>query len=174
MYSFIKPRVKKMLTTELLMVFSFFGITFFMIFATYGFLYLKTTQYKESMLEYDKKVISLKNEAAIMQNKIAYIEQEVSQAEQVYTKNSVLKESIKNLFDLIPERIVLSKVQMGENSLVLYGVTPSKDVYEFMLHAPLRSIFHRTYSDFYPISGGWYRFVSTNYLDEEESTHDNK
>jgi hypothetical protein len=38
-----------------------------------------------------------------------------------------------------------------------------------MLEAPLRSIFHRTYTSFYPIENGWYRFVSTNYLDDESA-----
>ena len=37
-----------------------------------------------------------------------------------------------------------------------------------MLQAPLRSIFHRTYSSFYPADNGWIRFVSTNYVDTEE------
>jgi hypothetical protein len=37
-----------------------------------------------------------------------------------------------------------------------------------MLNAPLRSIFHKTYSSFYPADGGWLRFVSTNYMDEDE------
>jgi hypothetical protein len=51
--------------------------------------------------------------------------------------------------------------------LILYGETPTKDIYEFMLQAPLRSIFHHTYTSFYPTQNGWYNFVSTNYLEEE-------
>ena len=79
-----------------------------------------------------------------------------------------MKESIKNLFDLVPDRIVLSEADLKERSLVLYGITPNKEVYEFLLQAPLRSIFHRTYSSFYPMENGWYRFVSTNFLEDEE------
>jgi hypothetical protein len=36
-----------------------------------------------------------------------------------------------------------------------------------MLQAPLRSIFHKTYSSFYPHDNGWLEFVSTNYIEEE-------
>jgi hypothetical protein len=54
-----------------------------------------------------------------------------------------------------------------QNALILNGVTPNKDVYNFMLQAPLRSIFHKTYSSFYPAQNGWLNFVSTNYLEEE-------
>jgi hypothetical protein len=38
-----------------------------------------------------------------------------------------------------------------------------------MLQAPLRSLFHRTYTSFYPAQNGWYNFVSTNYLEEENA-----
>ena len=55
-----------------------------------------------------------------------------------------------------------------QDGLVLYGITPNKDVYNFMLQAPLRSIFHRTYSSFYPEKNGWLRFVSTNYIDQTD------
>jgi hypothetical protein len=88
-------------------------------------------------------------------------------AEQVMTENTVMKESIRNLFDLVPDTITLSRAELDEKSLILYGITPNKDTYEYMLHAPLRSIFNRTYTSFYPAENGWYRFVSSNYLDEE-------
>jgi hypothetical protein len=86
------------------------------------------------------------------------------------TDNTVMKESIRNLFDLVPDTITLSRAELDEKSLVLYGMTPNKETYEYILHAPLRSIFNRTYSSFYPIENGWYRFVSTNYLDDDNET----
>ena len=72
------------------------------------------------------------------------------------------------MFDLVPSRITLSEAKLLENGLILYGITPNKDVYNFMLQAPLRSIFHKTYSSFYPAQNGWLRFVSTNYADKED------
>ena len=84
-----------------------------------------------------------------------------------HAESHELKDSIKNLFDLVPQRITLSEAKLLHNGLILYGITPNKDVYNFMLNAPLRSIFHKTYSSFYPAKGGWLRFVSTNYIDDE-------
>jgi hypothetical protein len=78
-----------------------------------------------------------------------------------------MKESIRNLFDLVPDDITLDRAELDSESLILYGMTPNKDTYEYMLHAPLRSIFHRTYTSFYPVENGWYRFVSSNYLDND-------
>jgi len=37
-----------------------------------------------------------------------------------------------------------------------------------MLQAPLRSIFQKTYTSFYPAHNGWLQFVSTNYTNENE------
>ena len=103
-----------------------------------------------------------------MKKQIAFIEKQKALSEKVYTKNLLLKDSISNLFDLVPERITLSKAELLHNGLILYGITPNRDVYNFMLQAPLRSIFHKTYSSFYPVKNGWLRFVSTNYIESEE------
>ena len=167
-YSFIKARPKQIVSPEMKLVLFFFGMTLFMLFATYAFLLLKTFGFESEMTRLDQDTELLRSEVNGMNAKIAFIEKESAHAEQIFTSNTVLKESIKNLFDLVPERITLSQAELDEDKLVLYGVTPNKEVYEFLLHAPLRSIFHRTYSSFYPVENGWYQFVSTNYLDKEE------
>ena len=116
----------------------------------------------------ETKKVELKNSTLKMQHQIQIIEQESDRAEKVVTENSVLKESVKNLFDLVPDRITLSEVELNKNSLVMKGTTPSKEVYEFLLQAPLRSIFNNTYTSFYQAQNGWLSFVSTNTLDDEE------
>jgi hypothetical protein len=152
------------------LVLFFFGVTLFMLVTSYLFLAYKQYDFKAQMAQMNQKSLELNSSIAAMDAQIAFIEKESAMAEQVYTSNTVMKESIKNLFDLVPDRIVLSEAQMKNDSLVLYGITPNKEIYEFMLHAPLRSIFHRTYSTFYPMENGWYRFVSSNFLEDEELT----
>lgn len=156
-YSFIKARPKQIISPEMKLVLFFFGMTLFMLVSTYAFLMLKTYGFESEMVRFDEETKVLRSEMSGMDTKIAFIEKEAAHAEQVFTSNTVLKESIKNLFDLVPERITLSQAELDDHKLVLYGVTPNKEVYEFLLHAPLRSIFHRTYSSFYPIENGWYR-----------------
>ena len=168
-HSFIRPRKKYLVSPEMRLVLFFFGVTLFILFSTYLFLTYKQFAFAGEMVALDAKSAELNSSISVMDTQIAFIEKEAAKAEQVYTSNTVMKESIKNLFDLVPDRIVLSEAELKEQSLVLYGITPNKEIYEFMLHAPLRSIFHRTYSSFYPMENGWYRFVSSNFLDEEES-----
>ena len=166
-HSFIKPRVKTLISSEFKLLFFFFSITTAMLFMSYTFLKIKTVIYDNEIVALYDKGEELKSGIIEMNDKIVYVEIEKQHSEGIYTSNTVLKESIKNLFDLVPQKITLSKADLKENELVLYGITPSKDVYEFLLLAPLRSIFHRSYTSYYAMPNGWYSFVSKNYLDRE-------
>jgi len=165
--SFIKPRVKTLISPEFKLLFFFFSITLGMLLTSYGFLKVKAVMYESNISELQAKGTTLKRDIISMNDEIAFIEIEKQHAEGVYTANTVLKESIHNLFDLVPQKITLSKADLKEDELVLYGITPSKEVYEFLLLAPLRSIFHRSYTSYYAMDNGWYSFVSKNYLDRE-------
>lgn len=172
-YSYIKPREKTVLTKEIQLLFTFFGVTLSMLFLTYAFLLFRDYRFEQERADIIQEKKDLRAGVSKMNQQITTIQKQNIQAEKIFTKNSVLKDSINNLFDLVPGRITLSQAKIMENGLVLYGVTPNKDVYNFMLQAPLRSIFHRSYSSFYPAKNGWLRFVSTNYIDEEENSSEN-
>jgi hypothetical protein len=172
-YSYIKPRHKTAFSKDIKLLFTFFSVTLFMLFLTYSFLLFKEYRFTQIRADVLKEEVELNKSIKNMNVKIALIEKQNILSQKVFTKNSVLKDSIHNLFDLVPGRITLSQAKILENGLVLYGITPNKDVYNFMLQAPLRSIFHRTYSSFYPQENGWFKFVSTNYIDEED-THEYK
>ena len=166
--SYIQPKSKQILSDEMQLVILFFTISIAMLFLTYGFLKLKIYTFEQSITRIETKKVEPKNSTQKMQHQIQIVEQESDRAEKVVTENSVLKESVKNLFDLVPDRIILTEVELNKNSLVMKGITPSKEVYEFLLQAPLRSIFNNTYTSFYQADNGWLSFVSTNTLDDEE------
>lgn len=172
-YSYIKPRPKTIFTKDMQLLFTFFSVTLFMLFSTYSFLLFRDHRFKQDLAEISVQKEQLRANIAKMDHQITTIEKQNLFSEKIFTKNSVLKDSINNLFDLIPSRVTLSEAKIMQNGLILYGITPNKDVYNFMLQAPLRSIFHRTYSSFYPAQNGWLKFVSTNYIDEEELGSEN-
>jgi len=167
-YSYIKPRKKTPFTPDVQLIVTFFSITIIMLVSTYAFLLFKDYSFVKERKAFIASKIDLQNSINTMDAKIAYIKKQKVLAEKVFTQNMVLKDSIANLFDLVPERITLSRAELLKNGLILYGVTPSKDVYNFMLQAPLRSIFQKTYTSFYPQRNGWLSFVSTNYINEDE------
>lgn len=166
-HSFISPRPKRFISGELRLVLFFFIVTIMMLVGTYLFLQYKTYSYVYERESVSQKKSALNKAISKMEERIDTVQAEVKIADQVTTDNTVMKESIRNLFDLVPDDITLDKAELDASSLILYGTTPNKDTYEYMLHAPLRSIFHRTYTSFYPAENGWYRFVSSNYLDED-------
>jgi len=168
-YSYIKPRKKTPFTTDVQLITTFFSITVIMLLATYAFLLFKDYSFSKERKELITSRLALEKNIEDMDNKIAYIKKQKAVAQKIHTQNMVLKDSIANLFDLVPERITLSRAELLQNGLVLYGVTPNKDVYNFMLQAPLRSIFQKSYTSFYPAQNGWLQFVSTNYINEDEN-----
>lgn len=107
---------------------------------------------------------SLLDEIKDIQEQLLSEQEKVQFAEYITHQNTLLKESVENLFDLIPEQITLNKIQMEQYQLTLYGTTPSKQIYTFLLEVPLRSIFHQSRADFYMLPNGWYNFISVSKL----------
>lgn len=166
-YSLITPRRKKVISGEIQLALFFFMVSIAMVVGTYGYLSYKTYEFKSQHAGIGKRIESLENKTRIVEKNIENIETVVKKYETITTNNIVMKESIRNLFDLVPDKITLTRAELGAKSLVLSGITPSKETYESLLQAPLRSIFHRTYTSYYPAQNGWYHFTSTNYLDDE-------
>lgn len=166
-YSLIAPRSKRIISGELQLSLFFFIVSIAMIAGAYVFLSYKTYDFKREHANVGKRLEKIEKDTRRLEAESENIEMAVKTHERITTDNTVMKESIRNLFDLVPDKITLMRAELGEKSLILYGITPNKETYEFMLHAPLRSIFHRTYTSFYPAKNGWYQFTSTNYLDDE-------
>jgi len=166
--SFIKPR-KKYFFTLFTKVWMVFIVSIFVILNLFnGFVMYKNSDYKTTAVQIKNERLKLENKITNIDNKIGFILRQKAVAEEIYANNTILKDSIKNLFDLVPDQITLHKVIMDKNSLIIYGETPTKDTYNFLLEAPLKSIFHTTNTIFYLTKKGWYNFVSTNKIIPQE------
>ena len=166
--SFIKPR-KKYFFTMFTKVWMVFIVSIFVILNLFnGFVMYKNSDYKTTAVQIKNERLKLENKITNIDNKIGFILRQKAVAEEIYANNTILKDSIKNLFDLVPDQITLHKVIMDKNSLIIYGETPTKDTYNFLLEAPLKSIFHTTNTIFYLTKKGWYNFVSTNKIIPQE------
>ena len=168
-HSFIRPRPKKLISWELKILLIFFSVILSLLFAVYTYLRIEIFIFEDEGQNAKMTTISLNSAREKMQKRIDFIKIEANKAKVIYTDNKLLSDSIKNLFDIIPDKITLSKAVLDRNSLRLYGRTPSKEVYQFRLLAPLRSIFDRSYTSYYQTKSGWINFVSTNYIDVPKS-----
>ena len=161
-YSFIRPKPKHSIDSDTKIILVFLIVTIILTIGFAIFIMLKKNNFVDDTELMRKDIAKFQNENRVYKSEIKRIELLVQKFESVQTRNTLLKESIQNLFDLVPDQITLTKAILNKDGLILYGVTPSKDVYNYLLQAPLKSVFHRNDTTFYPLENGWYRFVSIN------------
>ena len=169
MRSFIRPR-KKRLLDEMSLVWLLFIVAV----AIGLIVFAIVLNYKSSF--YIKMLDSLgqKNSAQVkvvkaLEKKIALVKVQGQLAEEVAQSNRALKESMQNLFDLIPDQITLIKVVMKKNELYLKGYAASKDAYRLLLEPPLKSIFTKSMVKFEKDAKGCLVFESRNIMEEEHT-----
>ena len=170
MYSFTRPKKKNYFKedTKLWLIFYFISVFLYVSFAL--FLLIKSYFYVKSYQNYNKNIISLSNKISSLTLQKESIKFQKTVYEDIMVKNSLIKDSIKNLLDLIPDPITLNKFLLDKNSLIIYGVTPTKDVYNLLMLPPLESIFAKTQTIFYQMPNGWYKFKSINTLKADNET----
>ena len=167
MYSFSTPRKKNFFKedTKLWLIF-LMAITF--LFSAFSlFIWLQSYSYTKNIAFYNKEIKKFDKEIKSIQIKKEFILKQKSVFSEIDLSNSMLKDSVKNLLDLIPDPITLNKIVINKNSLEIYGITPTKEVYNVLLLPPLKSIFTSTTTNFYMMDNGWYKFYSKNELKNE-------
>ncbi|RDU73564.1 hypothetical protein CQA57_04470 [Helicobacter anseris] len=82
------------------------------------------------------------------------------------TDNMLVKDAIDNLLNLIPDQITISLIEIKDQSLVIKGNTPSKEVFRYLLQDPLKAIFGESKVSFFMLSNGGYEFVSESHTEQ--------
>ncbi|MFG5086297.1 hypothetical protein O8I31_00525 [Campylobacter lari] len=176
-YSLIKPKIKPVfnLFTRIWIYFTIISITLiFIVFILivfknyYAIIQLDNKKEELAQIVVQINANKLKYQELVRQNdKVELILGNLEQ-EQENGKNKILLKSIQNLFTLVPKDISLDEVIMEDKSLVLRGITPTKEMFALLLEAPLRSIFLNSQTSYHQLENGWYRFVSVNTAIPEE------
>ncbi|MDP3022862.1 MAG: hypothetical protein Q8N32_06495 [Sulfuricurvum sp.] len=118
-YSLITPRRKKVISGEIQLALFFFMVSIAMVVGTYLFLSYKTYEFKSQHASIGKRIENLNEKTYILEKNIEDIEAAIRLDEGITTNNIVMKESIRNLFDLVPDKITLTRAELGAKSLVL-------------------------------------------------------
>lgn len=161
-YSFIKPRKKPIFTLFDKIWLGLFSFGIFFIFAIY-FLYLTKIALTHNLIEEQKEqVLQFQNKTQENGQLYNILLEQSEIANTFYTQNQAFKNSLKNLFDIIvkTDGITLESVEQEKNSLKLIGVTPTKEMFALLLETPLKSIFDQSFTTYYRLNNGWYRFIS--------------
>ena len=170
--SFTNSRPKTLFSWEIRVLLLFFSSVTVLMFVVYAFMMYRIYDFEDAMIVAKVRIHKLDDERTSMQQRIEFIQVQANNAKLIYTNNQLLSDSIKNLFDIIPDKITLQKAFLDKESLVLYGQTPTKELYKFLLLAPLRSIFDESITSYYQLPNGWFNFVSTNTM-KPSKTEDN-
>lgn len=167
-YSFKEPKLKPLLNKFNKLCFAFWILIIFVIIITA--IYIKVKQ--EIMLSDSIKAKNKSDETIELmlkyKNELQSNKDYIALVNDIESSNINLKKSIKNLFDLVPDSIVLSEVLMEQKSLLIKGVSPTKEVYNNLLQTPLQSIFETSKTNFIQLENGWYNFVSINTIENSE------
>ncbi|MCV6607238.1 MAG: hypothetical protein OIF32_03415 [Campylobacterales bacterium] len=166
-YSLIRPRYKRLvrLDTQLWIGFTtlIFGVFFLM---QTGFAIMQAAV-DYSTKNYEEERIEIEKQIQRVELNIEFIKSQKELGEKVGDRNKIVSESIVGLFDLVPDSIYLNEAVIEKDKLILRGYTPSKEIYNYLLLPPLKSIFTTTKTSFFPMDNGWFRFMSVNESEKE-------
>jgi len=167
MYSFTRPNKKPLFKedTKLWLVFIAISTSLYLLFSI--FLLIKIFLFKKDIKNYSSQTAILSKKIEDIKKEKKFILKQKEFYLNIIVSNSLKKESIKNLLDLIPDPITIDKIDFEKNRLIIYGTTPIKDIYNMLLRPPLESIFSVTKVYFYQMPNGWYKFKSENILKEQ-------
>jgi len=165
-FSYIQPRKKQLISAEVGLVLSFFGVLFLFVIGVYIYLSFQIDAFDKESIALQHQIEQNNFYADEVTKDIKILNLNLKLSKELDERNKFFKDSIKNILNLVPDKITLSKLELEENRLVVYGETPTKDLYNLLMLAPLRSIFDKSYTSFYLLENGWYRFVSYNSMDE--------
>jgi len=168
MYSFIKPKQKPLLKEDTKLWLIFISITLLLYTLFVVFLQTKIYLYNKDIKTSREKIVTLNEKLKSISKEKTFINKQKIVYEDIMVKNSLMKDSIKNLLDLIPDPITLNSIYFDKNKLIIYGITPTKYIFNILMEPPLKSIFTVTKTEFYQLPNGWYKFKSENYLKERE------
>lgn len=171
-YSFIKPQ-KKSIFSLFSKIWMLFISTIVLLFAAVNlFVELKSGSLRNETQISKQKQDQIKEQIKQTDELTALLKQRRDSANEILASNAVLKQSVRNLLDLVPSSITLNEIAMDKNSLVVKGTTPSRDVYNMLLATPLKSIFNTSNTSFYQLDSGWLNFISTNKTDSLEGKNE--
>lgn len=164
--SFITPREKSIFAPDTRLWMTFVMALFLsLILASIGSSYLIDNSLS-NQITFQQKINDLKTDITRTQSQIDSVKKQKELSDTIYAKNSILKESLSNIIGLIPDEMLLLELQMYENELRIVGITPTKEMYNFLLAPPLVSIFDTSKVYFTSTKGGQ-KFVSINTLNHE-------
>ena len=159
-YSFIKPKLKPILSLFSLIWISLIGFISVVCLIVNFSIKILSYNLKEATNENQASYDEYNRRIAIIKEHIKNLNEQQDEIESILATNQALKRSLQNIYDIVPDTVTLDFVKLDKNSLEIRGQTPSKEAFTLLMEAPLKSIFTKTKTTFYQLPNGWLNFSS--------------
>ena len=164
--SFIAPRTKQFFQKDTKFWIILICSTFLILGGLGGSLVWTTLQIKTETELTIKARKDFSAKATAAQEEYSILREDVTFAKTIQASNQLLSGSLMNLFEIIPDAIVLEKVELTDKCLTLMGYTPTKELYNLQLSPALKSVFSKSEASFIPRGPGKIQFISVNTLED--------
>ena len=164
--SFIEPRKKKVIGSELKWLLVSMGVLFILMVLASVLLNSVITNKEARVNTILLKEKALKEAQVEQLDEIARFKILKKLREDISTNNRLKKENVKNFFDLVPDEVVLKSAKIRGTTLRLKGITLSKRVYNKTFQRSLNSLFTHSRTHFKKIKGG-YAFSNISVMGEK-------
>ena len=159
-YSFIKPKLKPILSLFSLIWISLIGFISVVCLIVNFSIKILSYNLKEATNENQVSYDEYNRRITIIKEHIKNLSEQQDEIESILATNQALKRSLQNIYDIVPDTVTLDFVKLDKNSLEIRGQTPSKEAFTLLMEAPLKSIFTKTKTTFYQLPKGWLNFYS--------------
>lgn len=161
--NFIYPKKKHIFNQVTKIWWMYIGITSVILFFCFGYLSLDIVRTQRMIENYKKEQIELQTKIKAADNYFERLNYESDLSYLRLDTNDIRREKLQNILNLIPDKITIDSIELSENTLIIKGITPSREFFYFGLHASLKANFGKSSVNFYGLSNGWQQFVSISY-----------
>ncbi len=162
-FSYIEPRAKYLISKlSKIWVFYIF-LSFVVIGGLVWFMHnaIKNTQNNASDLTIQERIY--RHEISRLQVKTDETLKLIKEAKKRLNYNDDIRDVLQGLLNIVPDLITINSIEIDQQSVVVSGKTPSKEAFYFLFQNKLNPIFDYSRAEFFPLSDGWFNFVSTNF-----------
>jgi hypothetical protein len=165
--SFIKSRQKRIIQNDTKVWVAILVTIITILISANVYISIEASSTLRKKIELDNQKSKLEIDTKLLNTNIDTLKANLVIINAIHKKNDITKDSIKNVLEIIPEDIFISRMESTSNSLRIYGYTPTKEIYYYLMSPPLVSIFDKSGVIFTPKAGGGFGFISMNVLEHE-------
>ncbi|STQ83641.1 hypothetical protein [Helicobacter fennelliae] len=167
--SFIKPQTKHIFANITKIWWFYIALTAVILVGYYMFLQIESANSLRRVAEYRALQSKIQLQTKYLNEYFERTVYEATLTNKRLDTHNIRKEKLRDLLEIIPDKITINFIEFSNYSLTLKGVTPSKEFFYFGLQALLKASFGKSSVNFYALPNGWYQFISLSYIEQELS-----